>query len=155
MVGTGCSGTDVWIGALQALTLIWLKIFGVRFEVRHAMACENVEFKQQFILAHFDPESMVPDLMALGCSSAPDIHGKLTHIQSLTMWACGIECDSISQLSRLHRGGRRSDRNYGERALGLLEEASAAALAGRERQELARQGPIHSEEQLGFIDRTV
>ena len=100
MVGTGCSGTDVWIGALQALTRIWRKIFGVRFEVRHAMACENVEFKQQFILAHFDPESMFPDLMALGCSSAPDIHGKLTHIQSLAMWACGIECDSISQLSK-------------------------------------------------------
>jgi hypothetical protein len=64
-VGTGCSGTDIWIAVLESLTGIWDMTFGLKFTIQHSMSCESVEYKQRFIAAHFAPTMIIGDLFDL------------------------------------------------------------------------------------------
>jgi hypothetical protein len=99
-VGTGCSGTDIWIAVLERLVSFWDLTFGLKFTIQHVLSCESVEYKQRFIAAHFTPTMIIGDLFDLAQQTVVDIEGKSQTISNLLMWCCGIECDSISQLSR-------------------------------------------------------
>jgi len=99
-VGTGCSGTDIWIAVLERLVSFWDLTFGLKFTIKHVLSCESVEYKQRFIAAHFTPTMIIGDLFDLVQQTVVDIEGKSQTISNLLMWCCGIECDSISQLSR-------------------------------------------------------
>ena len=100
VVGTGCSGTDIWIAVLQVLVSLWDSTFGLKFTIQHAMSCESVEYKQRFIAGHFAPTMIIGDLYDLAKQTVVDIEGKTRTISKFVMWCCGIECDSISQLSK-------------------------------------------------------
>ena len=106
-IGTGCSGTDIWVGCVVALAKLWKDMFGLIFHVRHRIACGNVEFKRLFISEHWSPEHMFPDLLQLGNATATDASNKIQAVPFVVMWCCGIECDSISALSH-NAGANRS-----------------------------------------------
>jgi hypothetical protein len=52
-IGTGCSGTDIVIHAIQLVLQSWITKFGIDIKLKHAMSCESSIYKQQFILDHF------------------------------------------------------------------------------------------------------
>jgi hypothetical protein len=73
---------------------------GLSFRIRHRVACESVEYKRTFIAEHWSPEHLFPDFVDLGGAVALDMFGKIQTILFVAIWCCGIECDSISQLSQ-------------------------------------------------------
>ena len=100
-IATGCSGTDVIVLWLERLFSIWQTEFGVLLKLRHLFSVEIVDYKQSFIREHFQPEMMFEDLHEVGPKhSAKDLlSGELRPIPFAKVWACGIECDSLSGLS--------------------------------------------------------
>ena len=90
-IGTGCSGTDVAILALQTCVDFWSECFGIKFLVRHRISCEQSDFKRRFIKAHMTPETLTVDLNDLAQPMAQDEDGQLTHISKVLFWASGIE----------------------------------------------------------------
>ena len=103
-VGTACSGTDVLIHVLADwLVPWWNKTFGFSIEVGHAFSCEVVEWKASWILAHFKPRYLFSDLFDLAKDTARDlISNGLAPVPSVSCFACGVECDTLSQLNN-HR----------------------------------------------------
>ena len=103
-VGTACSGTDVLIHVLADwLVPWWNKTFGLSIEVDHAFSCEVVEWKASWILAHFKPRYLFSDLFDLAKDTARDlISNGLAPVPSVSCFACGVECDTLSQLNN-HR----------------------------------------------------
>jgi len=98
-VGTACAGTDLFIGCLESVVALWEELFGISFGISHCFSCENVDFKQDFILDHWNPELFFPDLMKLHLDSTEDIRGRSCGVPPVDVFVCGIECDSISALS--------------------------------------------------------
>jgi site-specific DNA-cytosine methylase len=98
-IGTGCSGTDIVIHAIQLVLQSWITKFGIDIRLKHAMSCESSIYKQQFILDHFQPQHLFPDLHLLHGSQVADMNGTPVVLPHLHIWACGIECDSISGLN--------------------------------------------------------
>lgn len=99
-LATACSGSDVLFYVFEKMLCDWGQRFGLRFQLAHDFACESVEFKQAFIQHHFAPQRLYPDLHVLHDSTVTDIAGNLTQLTTPTMFACGIECDSISGLNQ-------------------------------------------------------
>ena len=100
-LGTACSGSDVLLHIVSDLLVpLWSSTFGVRLEVEHTFACELVDWKREWILAHFNPRFLFEDLLLLGEDTAFDIRsGKSQSIPSVVGFACGIECDTLSGLN--------------------------------------------------------
>ena len=84
-VGTGCSGTDIWVGCVHALVQVWKDMFGLSFRVMHRIACESVEYKRTFIVEHWSPEHLFPDLLQLGGDVAPDMFDKIQTVPFVAM----------------------------------------------------------------------
>ena len=99
-IGTGCSGTDIWVGCWQGLVEMWNRQFGIKFELRHRVAAENVDFKAEWIQAHWAPDVLLADLSEMSQPMAHDWHGQQVPVPAVAFWSCGIECDSISGLSQ-------------------------------------------------------
>ena len=78
----------------------WQKLVCISIECRHSYACENVGFKQEWIGARFSPDRTYVDLLELAASSAKDTSGNNATITQVTVWLCGVECDSISGLNK-------------------------------------------------------
>jgi site-specific DNA-cytosine methylase len=99
-LGTGCSGTDLIVAALQDSFVFWNQMFGAELEVDHKFSCESSEFKQDFIDAVFSPPHLYPELKELANRTAVDTNGIDAIIENIVLWACGVECDSISGLNK-------------------------------------------------------
>ena len=77
---TGCSGTDLCLGAIEDVFKLWFDTFGVACAVTHAYSCESVPLKQEFILEHWRPGALFPDLGKLSGLTAVDVEGRDRHI---------------------------------------------------------------------------
>lgn len=105
-IGTGCSGTDVVVGVASLLMDTWSHTFGSTCTVKHNMACENVPFKQQFIVQHWKPDVVFADLLELDGAVAQDMNGAKVRVPDVDFWCCAFECDSVSQLSKHSKDNR-------------------------------------------------
>lgn len=107
-IATGCSGTDVIVMVIQRLASWWTATFGLSLRIRHVFSCEQVGFKRDFISAHFKPEALFENMQDIGTSSSARdlISGEIKPIQSSNIWACGIECDTLSGLNGSSQVGK-------------------------------------------------
>ena len=55
-IGTGCSGTDMPLICMDRLVAFWKDTFGLTLDIEHTFSCENVDFKQEFILGTCRPK---------------------------------------------------------------------------------------------------
>jgi site-specific DNA-cytosine methylase len=99
-LGTGCSGTDLIVAAVQDTLAFWNKMYGEEMDVDHKFSCESLPFKQRFIERIFAPPHLFPELKELANRSAVDTNGIDAIIDNILLWACGVECDSISGLNQ-------------------------------------------------------
>jgi site-specific DNA-cytosine methylase len=103
-LGTACSGSDLIVNVLEELLKFYSTMFGLNVTTTHCFACESVRFKQEWIIKHFQPGRLFPDLKELHQQVVRDIDGNDAVVELLDGFACGAECDSISALN-----GQRSD----------------------------------------------
>jgi len=64
-LGSACSGTDGVCYVLEIMFKAWHEAFGINLRIDHRWSCESVDWKQQFILDHFEPKVMFPDALKL------------------------------------------------------------------------------------------
>lgn len=69
LVGTACSGSDLIVLVMEALTRHWRRTYGVRLEVAHVFACESVQWKCDWIGRHFKPQCVYNDIRNLKASA--------------------------------------------------------------------------------------
>ena len=98
-LGTACSGTDVLIRVVGLHLRKWKALFNFCFRIRHMFSCEIIDWKCRFIRDHWTPEAVFPDVTRLGNHKAQDIDGTWRVVPSPLLFACGIECDSVSKLN--------------------------------------------------------
>ena len=77
-IGTGCSGTDIVIHAIQLVLNPWKAMFGIDIKLKHAMSRENTDYKQQFILNHFSPAHLFPDQQLFGGRHVREVRRRTT-----------------------------------------------------------------------------
>lgn len=99
-IGTACSGTDLIMHAAQELNACWEGMFALDAKPFQKFACEIIDFKRRFIELHLRPAHLFADIHLLAGSSVQDhLTGKDVMDLSVVLYACGIECDSISGLN--------------------------------------------------------
>ena len=98
-LATGCSGTDIIAHCFNILIREWKELFGLSFYLVHDLSCEEVPMKQRFIKHHWSPKHIVGDLHTLSDTVVQDIDGAIVSVGRSLVWACGVECDSISNLN--------------------------------------------------------
>ena len=99
-VGTACSGTDVLNHTLDILLGAWAEQYGIRLTRHHMFSVENIEFKRIFLYHHWKPTFVFEDIGSLCDAQVRDtISGRFVAVPDVTIFAVGIECDSISGLN--------------------------------------------------------
>ena len=98
-LGTGCSGTDLVATVFRMLDSRFRSMFGVSLEVSLDVSCEIVAFKRDWIQQYSKPKQLFEDLQQLPALNVVNVHSDAVPIPILHVWACGIECDSISALN--------------------------------------------------------
>jgi hypothetical protein len=104
-IGTGCSGTDVFVRVWRLLAETFETRFGIPLYIAHEYSIEKVDFKQAFIRDYHSPAHIFADMHAvaeaLECDEPmQDLSTEMvSRLPPCTVWACGIECDSVSQLN--------------------------------------------------------
>jgi hypothetical protein len=101
VVSTGCSGTDLLLKLLCDLVSLWKTLFGLEFSICHAFSCDHGHVQQGWIQAHEHPQALFEDMAQVGSEDlAMDVlSDALRHVPSSLLYACGIECDSLSALN--------------------------------------------------------
>ena len=99
-IGTGCSGTDVIMHSLDVLNSTWQSAYNTPIGIHHVWSCEKDKFKQDFILAHWQPMTLYNDMDDLRSGGGVDVcSGMYKEVAPADIFICGIECDSISSLN--------------------------------------------------------
>jgi hypothetical protein len=99
-MGTACSGTDLVVKVMELLIMHWSWRFGINFwdAFKHRFACENVTWKQEFIMAQFPGLPILfGELADLKESSAMNvISGSKKFVSGVTLFIAGFVCKSRS-----------------------------------------------------------
>ncbi len=134
-VATGCSGSDLVFHVLAKLQAFWHETIGIDVSFSHLFACEKQEWKRQWILHHWQPQFLFPDICAFGenyegedpvvLRSLPECKDLLSEatvpVPRADVWVCGFECDSVSSLNH------RASENHGCIATGSRKTGRTAA----------------------------
>lgn len=98
---SGCSGTDVFVYAVETLKVFYKEKYGLDFNFSHLFSAENVEFKQQFLSQHFAAPLIFQDVGNVADECAYDVLSSASKpVPRAHVWVIGFECDSFSSLSR-------------------------------------------------------
>ena len=99
MIGSGCSGTDVWGHCLAALLRFWESEFGVEVTgVTHAFAAEIATDKQAFLQSQFDVKVLVSDVDQLKELNVMDEQTKTTKVLPwVATFGAGFACKGNSK----------------------------------------------------------
>ncbi len=65
-VATGCSGSDLVFHVLTHLQSFWKETIGINVAFSHLFACEKEDWKQQWILNHWQPQHLFADICEFG-----------------------------------------------------------------------------------------
>lgn len=101
-IGSLCSGSDIAFLAIRDIFAYYKSRHDMQVSPpEHTYSCENVEFKQAWILKHFTPKFLFNNLLTLAKDSAgfdlvSEEEQRLTAVDGLI---AGFECDSISGLN--------------------------------------------------------
>ena len=106
LVGSGCSGSEVFYDVMQALAFLWSDLSLKPNNFKSLFACEKVPFKQKYImnLEHVRSNEdccVFSDLMELCEVEANCVrHDRKCRVPTkLDVWACGFSCCPYSRLN--------------------------------------------------------
>ena len=106
-VGTGCSGTDVLFQAFTRIVAKWSELFGLEFDVHHAFSVDHGACQQRFLLDNADPQYLFTSMedVGMGGTAFDLLTEKQQLVPSCSVYACGIECDTLSPLNNYKQVG--------------------------------------------------
>lgn len=102
-IGTACSGTDIIVLVLEALSQFWASEYGVQVPLRQAFACESQESVQAFLCQQFPScEVVFQDVADLAKDHAPacalQAH-RLSRVSRVSLFSAGFVCKSRSKFN--------------------------------------------------------
>ena len=101
-VGTGCSGTDLFIGVLRVQSIIAQEetLGGTPLLFDHVFSCDTKQSSLDFIVRNWSPALLFTNLSVLTDDTARDIiSGGDVPVPPIDLWVCGFECDNYSNLN--------------------------------------------------------
>jgi site-specific DNA-cytosine methylase len=127
MIGSGCSGTDIWGHCLVALLCYWGSEFGLDVtKVTHGFAAENVPEKQAFLQAQFDLKVLVGDVEQLKDLRVMDVKTQSTTVLPwVATFGSGFACKGNSKQNTKRKDNKGCIRK-GETVSGKTFEATRA-----------------------------
>ena len=87
--------------ALNALTEYWKSEFGVTLRFEFVFSCDIAETPQKFLAGCRSKIPLVfKDMFELHQEYATLTNGEKVKVPQFDMYACGVECDSISRMNK-------------------------------------------------------
>ena len=101
-VGTGCSGIEIFLCALEGLCKDWGTELNRVLPYKHVFGVEQDEDKQVFLQDFWDCDLLFRKMEEMGEAYAWDVRsGQPQRVPDCDVLAAGFECDSISSLNFL------------------------------------------------------